>query len=57
MRNLNKQQLQAMQSRPMKPGGGIREEIAGLAQGDPLAYDSYMQKTRYEAWLIALGGG
>ena len=56
MQNLTNDQIEKAFSKPLKSTGGLREEVAGLAKGNPLAYDSYMKKTRYEMWLIALGG-
>ena len=34
----------------------LEEEIAALSRGNPLWYDSYMGKTRWEMYLIVLGG-
>ena len=57
MQNLSNEQIEKAFNKPRHDnGGGLREEIAGLAKGNPLAYDSYMKKTRFEMWLIALGG-
>ena len=36
--------------------GGLREEVAALSRGDPTVYDAYMDRTREEMWVIAIGG-
>jgi precorrin-2 methylase len=53
--NATKHMLDAM-SKKRRNKGTLKDEVAALSKGDPLAYDSYMRKTRYDMWLIGLGG-
>jgi hypothetical protein len=56
MKNLTVEQIAKSFSGRRSSGGTLLDEIAGLSKGNPLAFDSYLKKTRYEMWLIALGG-
>jgi hypothetical protein len=50
-------QLKQAQSKRGPEGATLREEIASLSNGSPLNFREYLTMTRYEMWLIYLGGG
>ena len=56
MKNMSVDQIEKSFKGRKSTGGTLLDEIAGLSKGDPLKFDSFMKKTRYEMWLIALGG-
>jgi hypothetical protein len=57
MKNMTVEQIEkAYSGRRQSSGGTLLDEVASLSKGDPLKFDSFLKKTRYEMWLIALGG-
>jgi hypothetical protein len=56
MKNLTPQQIAEKFGGRHSSGGTLRDELAHFSKGDPLRYDSFMKKTRYEMWVIGLGG-
>lgn len=57
LRTMTAAQLEAAASRRGREGATLREEIAACSQGSPVNFNAFMKCTRYEMWLIYLGGG
>jgi hypothetical protein len=57
MRRLTVDQLYSITQKMRNNTGNttLREEIAGLSQGNPVNFITFMDMTRYDMWVVALG--